>query len=142
MTTQTEVAIAALETALADTRKSVVRQSYKIAYAERAVQARGKKGVSKKVVADSCGDWLALELAAICRPDPKQPFDVGAFATILDANGVKHAHWNQTTKGWQGRFRMTGRLALQRVVADQTELSLPNGDTISAPKSWIAKHSA
>jgi hypothetical protein len=35
---------------------------------------------------------------------------------------------------------MTGRLALQRVVAECGELALPDGSTLPAPKVWVAKH--
>lgn len=121
-------------------RRSVVLNSYKVHYANKAATARGKKGVSKRVVADSCGDWLALELAAVVRPDPKVEANIDAFLAILDANGVAHNHWNRTTKGWQGRIRMTGRLALQRVVAGNEGLAMPNGAFLAAPKSWVAKH--
>lgn len=121
--------------------RSVVKSTYKIAYAEKVkAGAKGKKGVSKKVQARCCGDWLALELAARTTNAKTGAIDVSAFEAILDANGVAHAHWNRTTKGWQGRLRMTGRLALQRVVAEADgELELPGGERIVAPKSWVAK---
>lgn len=120
--------------------RSVVKPTYKLKYAQRVVDgARGKKGVSKKAQARSCGDWLALELAALTL-DEKNRLDVDAFCAILTANGVKHDHWNTTTKGWQGRFRMTGRLALQRVVAAEEQLFLADGTAIAAPRSWVAKH--
>lgn len=122
--------------------RSVVKASYKVAYAERVkAGAKGKKGVAKKVQARCCGDWLALELAARTISAETKALDVAAFEAILDANGVAHSHWNRTTKGWQGRLRMTGRLALQRVVAEADgELELADGSTIVAPKSWVAKH--
>lgn len=120
--------------------RSVVKPTYKRAYAQRVVDgARGKKGVSKKAQARSCADWLALELAARTLGE-KDKLNVEAFEAILTANGVKHEGWNRTTKGWQGRLRMTGRLALQRVVAEEEALYLPNGDTITPPRSWVAKH--
>ncbi len=120
--------------------KSVVKPAYKLAYAERALTARKPKGMSKKAAARSCNDWLAQQIALACL-DEKSQLRVGDFEALLDANGVAHAHWNRTTKGWQGRLRMTGRLALQRVVAEADgELELPNGSTIAAPRSWVAKH--
>lgn len=120
--------------------RSVVKPTYKIAYAQRVLDgARGKKGVSKKAQARSCGDWLALELAALTLDD-KNRLDVAAFCAILTANGIKHDQWNTTTKGWQGRFRMTGRLALQRAVAAEEQLYVPNAEPIKAPRSWVAKH--
>jgi len=119
--------------------KSVVSANYKKRYAERALTARKPKDVSRKVVARSCGDWLALELAKHCIGE-KNKLNVDAFTAILDANGVDHSHWNRTSKGWQGRFRMTGRLALQRVVAEAGEMELADGSTVIAPKTWVAKH--
>ena len=135
-------AAAILATAEADAARvrSVVKPNYKLAYAARAIEARLPKGVNRKVAARSTGDWLALTLAKLCIVG-KTTLDVERFAAILDANGVKHAHWNRTTKGWQGRLRMTGRLALQRVVAEaEGELELPNGERLVAPKSWVAKY--
>jgi hypothetical protein len=120
--------------------RSVVKAAYKRRYAERAATARKPKAVSKKAAARCTGDWLAFQLAERCL-DEKAVLRVADFEAILDANGVKHAHWNRTTKGWQGRLRMTGRLALQRVVAEADgELVLPDGSTIVAPRSWVAKH--
>lgn len=133
---------AILEQAEADAARprSVVAPTYKVKYAERALSARGKKGVAKKVVARSCGDWLALELAALCVDPQTKHLDVAKFEGILDANSVKHDHWNRTTPGWQGRLRMTGRLALQRVVAETGVLLLPDGTELQAPKAWVARH--
>ena len=130
--TEAEAAIA--------TPKSVVQSSYKRKYAEReAAMVRRPKGVSRKALARSSGDWLALELAKLVL-DERSNLVVSAFEAVLDANGVLHAHWNRTTKGWQGRLRMTGRLALQRVVAEDGELVLPSGETIAAPRAWVAKY--
>lgn len=140
MTTEQETAeILAAADADAARARSIVKPSYKRAYAERAITARGKKGVSKKAVARSCGDWLALELAALTLDDKNQ-LKVDDFEAILSANGVKHDHWNKTTKGWQGRLRMTGRLALQRAVAEEEALYLPDGTVLNPPRSWVAKH--
>ena len=118
---------------------SVVAPGYKLRYAERALASKGRKTVSKKVQARSCGDWLALELAERT-VSPNGVLRVADFEAILDANGVEHRHWNRTTKGWQGRLRMTGRLSLQRVVANEEQLFLPDGSTVKPPRSWIAKH--
>lgn len=122
---------------------SVVNGAYKAKYRQRAAEmARKPKGVAQKALARSCCDWLAIELARLTLTKGKKPqLIVPAFEAILDANGVKHAHWNRTTPGWQGRLRMTGRLALQRVVAEAGELVLADGTAVSAPKNWIAKHS-
>lgn len=136
---QTSEAVAALEAAQCDTRKSVVAQSYKIRYAERAVSARGKKGVDKRVVADSCGDWLALELAALCRPTKKSKLDVSRFCSILQANGIDPTKWLAETPNWQGRLRMTGGLALRAVVAEAGELVVDDTTILKAPKAWCER---
>lgn len=126
--------------ALINSPRSVVGSSYKQRYAEReAAMVRRPKGVPRKALARSTADWLAIELAKRTL-DAKAKLVVPDFEAILDANGVAHAHWNRTTKGWQGRLRMTGRLALARVVAEAGELALPVGDAIPAPKAWVAKH--
>jgi hypothetical protein len=39
-----------------------------------------------------------------------------------------------------GRFRMTGGLALRRVVAEAGVLVLPEGREERAPKAWCAAH--
>lgn len=122
------------------TPRSVVASTYKRRYAEReAAMQRRPKGVSRKALARSSADWLAVELAKLVLDD-KARLVVPSLEAILDANGVAHAHWNRTTKGWQGRLRMTGRLALQRVVAEAGELTIPGGEAIPAPRAWVAKH--
>lgn len=118
---------------------SVVGAKYKARYAERAATMRKPKDVPVKALKRSTNDWLAIELAKRTL-DKKAHLSVPAFEAILDANGVKHSHWNRTTPGWQGRLRMTGRLALARVVAENGELKLPEAEAIPAPKSWVAKH--
>lgn len=119
---------------------SVVRDAYKVKYRDRAeAMQRRPKGVPLKALKRQSGDWLALELAKRTL-DEKAKLVVTSFEAILDANGVKHSHWNRTTKGWQGRLRMTGRLALQRVVAEAGALALPNAEAIPAPRNWVAAH--
>lgn len=137
--------IAAVEAELdivdeAELRHSVVKGSYKAKYAQRAAEmARKPKDVPVKALKRSTSDWLAIELARLTLDPKTAKLNVSAFEAVLDLNGVKHAHWNRTTKGWQGRLRMTGRLALQRVVAEAGQLVIPGG-SIPAPKSWVAKN--
>jgi hypothetical protein len=114
---------------------SVVKTAYKARYAERAVAA----GESRKAAQRSSWDWLAISIAGECLRDGDR-LDVPAFEALLDANGVSHAKWNRTTKGWQGRLRMSGRLALQRVVAEAGVLRTADGDELVAPEYWVAKH--
>jgi len=112
---------------------SVVRGSYKKLYAARA--AEQKLG---KVAQRSCWDWLAQELAAECLEGTKISID--RFLALLDANGVDHSRWTNRSKGWEGRLRMTGRLALQKVVAANGHLRTAEGAAIEAPAEWVAKH--
>lgn len=123
----------------APSARSVVASSYKAHYRAVAESARLRKGLTKKVMKRTCCDWLAQELAE--RTVQSSKLNVPLFEAILDANGVKHDHYNRTTKGWQGRLRMTGRLALQRVVAaNDGKLALPDGSYVDAPRNWVAKH--
>jgi hypothetical protein len=112
---------------------SVVKTAYKKRYAERAAAQGGGK-ISQR----SCWDWLAQELAAECLDGTK--INIDWFLATLDANGVDHSRWTNRNKGWEGRLRMTGRLALQKVVAAQGHLKTRDGGTLEAPADWIAKH--
>ena len=112
---------------------SVVKTAYKKRYAERAASV----GLGK-VAQRSCWDWLAQELAAECLDGSK--ISIVRFLAILDANGVDHSRWQNRSKGWEGRLRMTGRLALQKVVAAQGHLKTAEGAEIEAPADWVAKH--
>lgn len=120
--------------------RSVVSSTYKARYRDRAAALpRKPKDIATKALKRCNSDWLAVQLARLAL-DEKQKLVVSTFEAILDANGVKHDHWNRTTPGWQGRLRMTGRLALQRVVAEREgELALPDGSILKAPKTWVDK---
>lgn len=137
MTNQTEAALAAVAEAHADTRRSVVAKTYKVKYAERAVTARGKKGLSKRVVADSCGDWLALELGFLVRPNPKKPMDYPRLSAIVEANGLSLAKWQHLNVGQQ---RMLVALALRPVVAEAGVLMLDDGTELKAPRSYCERY--
>jgi hypothetical protein len=114
-------------------KNSVVKTAYKKRYAERAAAAGGGK-----VAQRSCWDWLAQELASECLDGSK--ISIARFLAVLDANGVDHSRWQNRSKGWEGRLRMTGRLALQKVVAVQGHLKTAEGAALDAPADWIAKH--
>ncbi len=115
--------------------RSVVAVAYKDRYAHRAKDA----GLARKAAQRSSWDWLAQTLAGECLGE-KDRIDIDRFLAILEANGVDHSRWQNRSKGWEGRLRMTGRLALQRVVAEAGTLSLPDGETLEAPTEWVAKH--
>ena len=116
-------------------KNSVVAPKYKHRYANRAVAA----GTKRKAAQRSNWDWLAQTIAAQCL-DERDHLQVDAFLALLDANGVDHSRWTNRSKGWEGRLRMTGRLALQRVVAEAGAICLPDGDECEAPAEWVAKH--
>lgn len=121
-----------------DKKKSVVLPKYKHRYAERAANA----GIKNKSAQRSAWDWLAQTLAAQCLDD-KQRIDIAKFTRILELNGVDHSRWTNRSKGWEGRFRMTGRLALQRVVAECGVMQVigeeGEADVVEAPAEWVAK---
>jgi len=113
---------------------SVVRTAYKTRYAERASEA----GIGRKAAQRSAWDWLAQTLAGECLGE-RDKIDIGRFLAILEANSVDHSRWTNRNKGWEGRLRMTGRLALQRVVAEAGVLKTPDGEELVAPAEWVAK---
>lgn len=119
--------------------RSVVKGTYKAKYRDRGETVRKPKGFSKKAAKRSTCDWLAFEIGTRTL-DEKAKLQLEPFVAILEANGVKHDHWKREGRGWQGRLRMTGRLALQRVVAENGVLALPDGTEVKAPASWVAQH--
>jgi len=116
--------------------KSVVAVAYKARYAERAANA----GIRRKAAQRSAWDWLAQAIAAECLVGKRDSLDVERFLALLEANGVDHSKWQNRSKGWEGRLRMTGRLALQRVVAEAGTLRVLDGEELVPPTEWIAKH--
>jgi len=114
---------------------SVVKTAYKKRYAERAAGA----GLKRKAAQRSAWDWLAQNIAGECLDD-KDRISIERFLALLDANGVDHSRWTNRNKGWEGRLRMTGRLALQRVVAEAMVLKTADGEEIEAPAEWVAKY--
>jgi hypothetical protein len=125
-------------------RNSVVKGKFKQRYAENAALI----GDKRKQVKRSNWDWLAQMLAAFCLNDKGGKIDIGAFIDILDANGVDHSNWGGSplsdkpkTKGWEGRFRMTGRVALQKIVANAGMLKWPGDQEPSAaPAEWCGRY--
>lgn len=74
-----------------------------------------------------CGDALALMLNTLC--SNKAGTNLEIFEAICAANGVDLSKYNRTTKGWQGRLRMTGRNLLAKRVAE-------NGGVVKLPE-WV-----
>jgi hypothetical protein len=114
---------------------SIVKDKFKVKYAENAAAI----GDKRKQVKRSNWDWLAQQLAVACLSD-KGKIDIDAFKDVLDANGVDHSRWTNKNKGWEGRFRMTGRVALQKVVANNGLLKTPAGTELEAPAEWCERY--
>lgn len=117
---------------------SVVPDAFKKRYAEA-----GHPG--------HCGDWLALQLNGLCQTmgGKKTVTDLDRLEAIANANGVAPERFGKlgvATNGWQGRFRMTVRNMLAKVVADKGFLFVPEGCGVKtdeerkAPKDWCAKY--
>jgi len=134
-TTPAPVAIDAEVAADNAKARSVVGVGYKTRYAARAAGA----GLKRKAAQRSAWDWLAETLAGECLGKGDR-IDMDRFLATLDANGVDHSRWTNRNKGWVGRLRMTGRLALQRVVAEAGTMRTADGETLEAPAEWIAKY--
>jgi hypothetical protein len=114
---------------------SIVKPKFKDKYAANAAAI----GDTRKQVKRSNWDWLSQQLAAFCLND-KGKIDIGAFTDVLEANGIDHSKWTNRNKGWEGRFRMTGRVALQKVVANSGSLAWPNGEPTVAPPEWCEQY--
>jgi hypothetical protein len=87
-----------------------------------------------------CGDELAATLNSLCAN--KGGTNIELFEAICELNGVDLSKYNRTTKGWQGRLRMTGRNLLARKVRDNGgRLILPEfmGEDRYLSESWIAE---
>jgi hypothetical protein len=113
---------------------SVVAPKFKDKYIANAVE----QGIKNKAARRSNWDWLAQRIAAECL-DSKGKIDIEIFKYILDMNAVDYSKWTNKNKGWEGRFRMTGRVALQKRVANSGVLRLPSS-VEHAPAEWVAKY--
>jgi hypothetical protein len=127
---------------------SAVKPMYKRRYRDRAKAL----GLKRKWQKRSNNDWMATQLAGEVL-DKNSKIHVPSMAAILIANGVEEpsvldeheqfvpeeSRWPSQSKGWEGRYRMSGGLALRTVVAEQGFLALPDGEQLEAPADWIAK---
>jgi len=85
-----------------------------------------------------CGDALANALNSLCAN--KAGTNLEVFEQICKANGVDLSKYNRTTKGWQGRLRMTGRNLLSKRVAENNGmLIMPEGmgNDIQLGFDWV-----
>jgi hypothetical protein len=109
--------------------RSVVAERYRREYA-----ARGN--------ADHCGDWLAVTLVGLTK---EAKLNLDFFQQIEAANGVVNKCLLQKPSD-VGRYRMTGRNLLQKVVVAAGGLKLPenfrDGEFLEAPAEWIAAKTA
>jgi len=113
---------------------SVVHVKFKQKYLDNARAL----GIPGKAAKRSNWDWLAQQIAAQCL-DGKHKISISCFLELLDANGVDHSRWTNRSKGWEGRLRMTGRVALQKIVANNGFLYCNGGTIAEAPADFIAK---
>lgn len=96
-----------------DKRGSVVTNRYRAQYTESGHPTH-------------CGDELAMILNNIC--NNKGGTNLKLFEAICSVNNISLAKYNRTSKGWQGRLRMTGRNLLAKKVREQGgRLLLPIG---------------
>jgi hypothetical protein len=113
---------------------SVVAVKYKDNYIANAKA----NGIAGKAARRSNWDWLSQAIAQHCLGE-KEKIDIAAFTDLLDANGVDHSKWTNRNKGWEGRFRMTGRVVLQKKVAEAGVLKTMVGEMVP-PSEWVAKY--
>jgi hypothetical protein len=103
---------------------SVVKTKYRAIYAERGHPTH-------------CGDELAVKLNNLVLDGSR--CNIEYFKMILDANGVDMSKYRTTGNGWQGRYRMTGRNKLAKVVhSNNGVLKLPNGMEMQMSQEWIS----
>jgi hypothetical protein len=113
---------------------SVVAEKFKLKYLENARAA----GIAGKAAKRSNWDWLAQQIAMACLGE-KDKIRIDDFMQLLDDNGVDYSRWTNRNKGWEGRFRMTGRVALQKVVANAGVLKVGMSEVL-APFEFVEKY--
>jgi hypothetical protein len=115
--------------------RSVVADKFKTKYIENARAL----GIPGKAAKRSNWDWLSQQIASACLDD-KHKIRIDDFVAILEANGVDHSKWTNRNKGWEGRFRMTGRVALQKIVANGNVLKFPDGGELVPPADFVDRY--
>jgi len=114
---------------------SVVHPRFKDRYLANA----RANGIPGKAAKRSNWDWLAQQIAVQCL-DQKHKLKVDEFFALMDVNGVDASRWTNRNKGWEGRLRMTGRVALQKKVANSDQLVLLDGSSVQPPPEFVAKY--
>lgn len=117
---------------------SVVDTMYKSQYKEQSTNGQ------------TCGDWLAEWLVTHTTVGGK--LDIEALHALFSANGLDlTAKWalvydneSKQSRGWTGRYRMSGRIALEKVVAKTGKATDHNGTSHDADPAFLttlrAKH--
>lgn len=86
---------------------SVVAPAYRAAYQLASSNGQGN------------GDWLHEMLVTTC--NGAEGISITLFDAVLRDNGIEpqDTKWgtSEKTRGWQGRYRMSGRLALEKQIA-------------------------
>lgn len=109
---------------------SVVPETYRAQY--KAISSNGQ----------TCGDWLAERLVAdTAMADGK--INIDDFIAILEANSVDMTgKWATArfaqTRGWQGRFRMSGRIVLEKQVVLTGIYHDHTGAKVTPHAEWLA----
>lgn len=89
--------------------------------------------------ATHCGDWLAETINGIVLN--KEGTNIELFEMICNLNGVEMTKYKREGRGWEGRFRMTGRnLMAKRVFLAGGKLVLPqtiHGGALQATPEWM-----
>jgi hypothetical protein len=114
--------------------RSVVKVAYKLKYKLRAKE----QGLRGKAAKRSTWDWVAQRMAEQTLTK-KAKTDVPALYDFLHVNEVDTSSWTNRSPGWEGRLRMTGGLALRRIVAERGTLFLRDGDEIEVPEAEMER---
>jgi hypothetical protein len=105
---------------------SVVSAKYRARYAEAGHP-------------NNCGDWLRGILDNLCRN--KEGTNIELFTEICAANGVDATKRKLEKSSDRGRYVMSGRNELSRVVWQNEELKMPDtvngGESYRPPKEWL-----
>jgi hypothetical protein len=119
---------------LEERKGSVVKRDYKLKYKNRAREA----GIKGKAAKRSTWDWVA-QVMATQTLTKKSKTDVPALYDFLHVNEVDTSTWLNRAPGWEGRLRMTGGLALRRIVAERGTLFLRDGTELEVPEAELAR---
>lgn len=115
---------------------SVVKEAYRVLY--REVSSNGQ----------NCGDWLA-ERMVDDTTGADGHLNIDDLTALFEKNGLNlNEKWAlgrfTQTRGWQGRYRMSGRIKLECLVTLNKMYVDPTGHQVLPPAGWLenmeAKH--